>query len=149
MEAMSVAMWRLYLLSGCTLLFCSCAIAPAPAPAGTQYDGTYTGQDRLLSGVAFQCGAPDMAETIEVHDGRFWYPFQVSPPRVAPLPVEIAADGGMAGQMQYGMGEEIFGFSRDLTDWVLLRGRISGTTLDATITTTRCARRLAGQRNAN
>ena len=137
-------MWRRRLLSGCAVVLAGC-VGPGLPPAGPRYDGVYVSQDRLVSGVAFQCGAPDLPERIEVRNGRFAYPFQVSPPRIAPLPVEIAADGSMAGQMQYGMGEELFGFSRDLTDWVFLRGRISGTTMDATITTTRCARRLAGQ----
>jgi hypothetical protein len=108
----------------------------------------YVSQDRLLGGVAFQCGAPDLPEAIEVRDGRFAYPFQVSPPRVAPLPVEIAADGRMAGQMQYGTGDEIRALSRDRVDWVYLSGEIVGTTIDATITTQRCERRLAGQRRA-
>ena len=123
----------------------SCALTPSVAPAGTQYDGVYIGQDRLLSGVTFQCGAPDLPEMIAVRNGRFDYPFQVSPPRVAPLPVEIGSNGEMVGQMQYGTGEEIPGLSRDRVDWVYLRGQISGTTINATITTIRCARRLVGQ----
>jgi hypothetical protein len=141
-------MQRLYLLGGCAVVFGGCAITPRLPPAGPRYDGVYISQDTLMSGVAFQCGARDLPERIEVRDGQFAYPFQVSPPRVAPLPVEIAPDGAMAGQMQYGTGEEIYAFSRDRTDWVFLRGRISGTRMDATITTARCARQLAGQRSA-
>ena len=74
---------------------------PSPA-AGTQFDGSYVGQDTLLSGVAFLCGAADLPERIEVQNGQFAYPFQVNPPRVAPLPVQIFEDGSLAGQMQYG-----------------------------------------------
>ena len=139
--------WR-RLLSGCAIILGNCAVPPEVPPAGPRYDGVYVSQDTLVTGVAFQCGAPDLPVRMEVRDGRFAYPFQVSPPRVASLPVQIAADGSMTGQMQYGMGEEIFGLSRDLNDWVLLRGRISGPTIEATITTLRCTRRLIGQRSA-
>jgi hypothetical protein len=143
-------MWRSYLFGGgCAVLLGGCAITSETAPAGTRYDGMYVSQDRLVSGAAFQCGAPELSETIEVRDGRFAYPFQVSPPRVVPLPVEIAADGKVAGQMQYGMDEELFGLSRLIYDWALLRGQISGTAMDATVTTLRCARRLTGQRSAD
>jgi hypothetical protein len=135
----------LRLLAGCAVLV-GCAGTPASPPAGTRYDGTYVGQDTLVSGAVFQCGAPELAETIGVRGGRFDYPFQVSPPRVAALPVEIAADGTMAGQMRYGTGEEIPGFSRDRIDWVFLRGGMSGRTMEATITDVRCVRRLTAQR---
>ncbi len=134
-------------LLGCGLALAACGVAPPPQPAaGTQFDGTYAGQDVLLSGAAFQCGQPSLAERIEVREGRFAYPFQVSPPRVAPLPVQLAVDGAAAGQMQYGTGEEIPAFSRDRVDWVYFQGRISGDALDATITNTRCVRRLRARR---
>ncbi len=64
-------------------------------------------------------------------------------------PWMMAADGSMAGQMQYGTGEEIPALSRDRIDWVRLSGRISGTTMDATITTLRCVRRLTAQRSGD
>lgn len=140
-------MWRLVLLGGCAAVLGGCAIPPGPVPAGTQYDGIYVSQDTLVAGVAFQCGSPDLSGDIRVRDGRFEYPFQVSPPRVAPLPVTIAADGSMAGQMQYGTGQEIPEFSRDRVGWVYLRGRVYGTAMQATITTMRCERRLTGQRS--
>jgi hypothetical protein len=131
------------MLVGCFLGGC----APITAPtAGTQFDGSYAGQDTLLSGVAFQCGDPTLPVRIEVHDGRFAYPFQVSPPRVAPLPVQIAADATLGGQMQYGTGDDRPRLSSFVADWVTLRGRIVGSTLDATITTMRCMRRLTVQR---
>ncbi len=121
-------------------------MAPALPPAGNQFDGSYLGQDSLISGVAFQCGEPVLAETVAINGGRFDYPFQVSPPRTAPLPVQVAADGTLFGQMQYGLLEETPWHPRQINDWVTLRGRISGTQLDATITTMRCARHLVAQR---
>ena len=120
--------------------------APTGPPAGTQFDGSYVGQDTLLNGVAFQCGDPTLPTRIDVRDGRFAYPFQVSPPRVAPLPVQIAADGTLGGQMQYGTGDDRPRRSSFVLDWVTLQGRIVGPTLDATITTLRCTRRLTVQR---
>jgi len=111
-----------------------------------QYDGTYSGRDSLIRGVDFQCGAPTLEERLEVRGGHFSYPFQVSPPRTAPLPVEVAADGMMAGQMQYGTGEEVTEFSRGRVDWVYLRGGITGTTMDATISNLHCVRRLIAER---
>jgi hypothetical protein len=140
-------MLRLCLLALCPLVLDGCAIPSPLPPAGTQYDGVYVGQDTLVSGVGFQCGAPNLQERLNVRGGRFDYPFQVSPPRIAALPVQVAADGVLAGQMQYGTGDEIREFSRDRVDWVYLRGGIAGTTMDATITTMRCGRRLIAQRS--
>jgi hypothetical protein len=134
----------LRLLALCPLVAGSCATPPPPA--GTQYDGTYIGQDSLVSGVDFQCGAPVLEERLEVRGGRFDYPFQVSPPRVAPLPVQVATNGVMAGQMQYGTGDEVREFSRDRVDWVYLHGGIAGTTMHATISNIHCVRRLIAQR---
>ena len=139
-------MWRWFLLSGCAAVLGNCAIPPGVPPAGTRYDGRYIGSDALVAGAVFQCGVAALPADIWVHDGRFAYPFQVSPPRVAPLPVTIAADGTIAGQMQYGTGEEIPRFSRDRVDWVYLRGQVSGATMDATVRTDRCIRRLTAQR---
>jgi hypothetical protein len=142
-------MWRLVLLGGWAAIFGGCTATPAPVPAGTRYDGRYVGQDTLVAGVAFLCGAPALPLDISVRDGRFDYPFQVSPPRAAALPVIIAADGTMAGQMQYGTGEEIPEFSRDRIDWVYLRGRVSEAMMDATVSTERCVRRLTGRWSSN
>jgi hypothetical protein len=140
-------MVRLCLPVVCPFVLGSCAIPPPLPPAGTQYDGTYIGQDSLVSGVDFQCGATVLPARLEVHGGHFYYPFQVSPPRVAPLPVQVAVNGMMAGQMQYATGDEIREFSRDQVDRVYLRGGITGTTMDATITNMRCLRRLIAQRS--
>ena len=131
----------------CTLLLGGCAIPPPLPPAATQYDGVYVGQDTLVSGVDFQCGAPNLHPRLDVRGGRFDYPFQVSPPRVAPLPVQVANDGRMAGQIQYGTGDEIREFSRDRVDWVYLRGVITETVMDATITNIHCVRRLIARRS--
>jgi hypothetical protein len=93
--------------------------------------------------------AADLPERIEVQNGQFAYPFQVNPPRVAPLPVQIFEDGTLAGQMQYGtsLEEDSLLFLRTpRTDWVTLRGRITGAALEATITNIRCVRRLRAQR---
>jgi hypothetical protein len=132
-------------LAGCAGM----ADTTPPAPvAGTQFDGSYVGQDTLLSGVAFLCGAADLPERIEVQYGQFAYPFQVNPPRVAPLPVQIFEDGSLAGQMQYGtvLQEDSLFPRTPRTDWVTLRGRITGAALEATITNIRCIRRLTAQR---
>jgi hypothetical protein len=138
---------RLRPLALCPLVLAGCAIPSPSPPAGTQYDGTYIGQDSLVSGVDFQCGAATLEERLDIRGGRFDYPFQVSPPRVASLPVQIAINGAMAGQMQYGTGDEIREFSRDRVDWVYLRGGITGTTMDATISNIHCVRRLIAERS--
>ena len=140
------------ILTACALALAGCAgiadTTPPVSAADAQFDGTYVGQDTLLSGVAFLCGAANLPERIEVQNGRFAYPFQVNPPRVAQLPVQIFEDGTLAGQMQYGTllqeDSPMFFFPR--TDWVTLRGRISGVELEATITNIRCVRRLRIQR---
>jgi hypothetical protein len=125
------------LVSGC---------APSVPAAGTQFDGTYAGQDTLVGGGGYQCGAPSFPETIAVRGGRFDYPYTVNAPRTAPLPVQVAADGTIHGQMQYGTSE--YGpFRRDefMPAWVTLDGRIVDTTLEATITDLRCVRRLTAR----
>ena len=139
-------------LTACGLALAGCAgiagtTPPVPA-AGAQFDGSYVGQDTLLSGVAFLCGAANLPERIEVQNGQFAYPFQVNPPRVAPLHVQIFEDGTLAGQMQYGtlLEEDLPMFFFPRTDWVTLRGRITGAELEATITNIRCVRRLRAQR---
>ena len=133
-------------LAGCAGM----ADTTPPSPvAGTQFDGSYVGQDTLLSGVAFLCGAADLPEQIEVQNGQFAYPFQVNPPRVAPLPVQIFEDGSLAGQMQYGtvlQDDSLLFPQTPRTDWVTLRGRITEAALEATITNIRCVRRLRAQR---
>ena len=137
--------WMIWLISP---VLAGCAVSPTSAPpAGTQFDGSYATQDSLLNGVAFQCGAANLTERLEVRGGQFDYPFQVAPPRTAPLPVQLFADGTVYGQMQYGTQDDVPERSRLLLDWVTLQGRISGTTLDATISNLHCARHLVAQRS--
>ena len=147
MKTTALTAWCLA-LAGCAGI--ADTTPPVPA-AGTQLDGSYVGQDTLLSGVAFLCGAADLPERIEVQNGQFAYPFQVNPPRVAPLPVQIFEDGTLAGQMQY---RHVAGGVRRCfrslgRDWVTLRGRITGAALEATITNIRCVRRLRAQRKSS
>jgi hypothetical protein len=145
MKTAALTAWGLA-LAGCAGI--ADTTPPVPA-AGTQFDGSYIGQDTLLSGVAFLCGAADLPERIEVRNGQFAYPFQVNPPRVAPLPVQIFEDGSLAGQMQYGtvLQEDALLFPQmPRTDWVTVRGRITGAAFEATITNIRCVRQLKAQR---
>jgi hypothetical protein len=144
--------FRHTVLTACGLALAGCAgiagtTPPVPA-AGTRFDGSYAGQDTLLGGVAFLCGSANLSERIEVQNGQFAYPFQVNPPRVAPLPVQIFEDGTLAGQMQYGtlLEEDSPMFLFPHTDWVTLRGRITGAALEATISNMRCVRQLRAQR---
>ncbi|MEJ0015962.1 MAG: hypothetical protein WDN25_05250 [Acetobacteraceae bacterium] len=128
-------------LAGCT------PGPPAVPPAGRQFDGAYAGQDVLQSGVDFQCGDQNLTERLVIRDGRFDYPFQVNPPRTAPLPVQIGIDGSVFGQMQYGTEDSLGLRTRYRTDWVTLQGQIRGDTLDATLTNYRCVRHLTARRN--
>ena len=149
---LNIQRMKITILTACGLALAGCAgiadITPPVPAAGAQFDGNYVGQDTLLSGVAFLCGAADLPERIEVQNGQFAYPFQVNPPRVAPLPVQIFEDGTLAGQMQYGalLQEDLPMFFFPRTDWVTLRGRITGAVIEATITNMRCVRRLRAQR---
>ncbi len=130
------------LLSGCSDLSGAASSLP---PVGSRFDGTYVGQNSLVSGWGFICDRPLYQETVTVRGGRFDYPFAVSPPRTAPLPVQIAADGTLHGQMQYGT-EEFTPRGRYMTAWVVLAGRITEGVLDATVTDLRCVRRLTASR---
>jgi hypothetical protein len=136
---------RLGLLMACMLGLAGCADTALP-PAGTEYDGSFVGQDSLVRGVAFQCGEPNLPERIEVRGGQFAYPFQVNPPRTAPLPVQVSVDGTLRGQLKYWVTEESPNFTRLIIDWAILNGRIAGATLDATITDLHCVRRLTARR---
>jgi hypothetical protein len=126
-------------------LLAACTEAPAVATAGTAFDGVYQGENRVVRGSGFVCAPDVFLQSIIVRNGRFDYPFPVSPPYVVPLPVLIAADGSLAGQLQYGT-ENPSAASEFTTAWVLVRGRITGPTLDATVTDKRCTRHLLLQR---
>ena len=137
---------RLALLAAWTLAVPAACAPPTAPPAGTAFDGTYTGQATLVSGgPGFICGELTQPLTILVRSGRFDYPFEFDPPRTTPLPVQIAADGSLNGQMQYGTVD--YTPRRDyLTAWATVAGRVSGTTLEATVADLRCVRRLVVQR---
>ena len=108
----------------------------------------YVGQDSLVrGGDAFLCGLPTRDLSFTVRNGQFDYPFQVAPPRTAPLPVRLAADGTVAGQLQYGTSESAF--RREyITAQAILSGRVTGDTLEATISDLRCTRRLIARRQS-
>jgi hypothetical protein len=118
--------------------------APAGPAAGPQFDGIYAGQNTLIRGGGFLCGAASYPERLTVRGGRFDYSFAVNPPRTVPIPVQIAADGTFSAQMQYGT-EEYGPRSWFRTAWVTVIGRIDGGTLAATIDDYRCTRRLTVQ----
>ena len=117
--------------------------APSVPPAGSQLDGSYTGQNTLTRGWGYLCGAISYPASLTVSGGRFDYPFavSVSPPRTVPVPIQIAADGTFAGQLQY-VTKDYFPMPYDRTTWVTVTGRIAAGALDATITDYRCTRRL-------
>jgi hypothetical protein len=132
---------------GLALAVTACAAPSGGPPAGRAFDGTYVGQDTLLTGAPFLCGAAVIPLRIEVRGGTFAYLFQVNPPRTAPLAVRLAADGAAYGTMQYGTADDDLPFqARYRTDWVTLEGRISGEVLTASVHTVRCARQVVAQR---
>jgi hypothetical protein len=133
------------LASGCAALPGAPPPAPAIPAAGAQFDAIYVGQNTAVSGSGFYCGASAYPEMIAVRDGRFDYPFLVNPPRTTPVPVQIAADGTFAAQLQYGT-EEPGPRSRYITAWVTVVGRIAAGELDATVTDLRCVRHLSARR---
>ena len=135
---------RLALLAASALGLASCV--PAVPVAGTEYDGSYIVQDSLVSGVPFQCGEYNLLERIDIRGGQFAYPFQVNPPRIAPLPVRVTMDGALSGQLKYSTNEITPFFPELFIDWAVLNGRITESTFDATMTNYRCVRRLVARR---
>jgi len=118
-----------------------CAASPRLAPpAGRQFDGVYRGNTTLLRGWGFPCGDPHLPHEITVRNGSFAYPFQLDPPLEMPVAVRIAADGSFYRAEQYPMLERLFP-SDPPTAWITVRGRIVGSTLDATEKDLRCDRR--------
>jgi hypothetical protein len=129
-------------LFGC--LLSGCAAAPV-APVGTAFDGSYAGESVLIRGGGYLCGVPDSPLTLSVSGGQFDYPFAVNLVRTTPVPVKLAADGSFVTNMLYGTQNFLF-ISRYENQWVTVRGRIAGQTLDATVTDDRCTRRVTAQR---
>lgn len=119
-----------------------CAPPPPPSPA---FDGMYVGQDSLVRGAGFLCGLPARDLSITIRNGGFDYPFEVAPPRTAPMPARVTADGTVTGQLTYGTTDYT---SRRgyITALAILSGRIVGGTLEATISDLRCTRRLLARR---
>jgi hypothetical protein len=137
------ALTRLAIFCGWLLAGASgCAPPPPPSPA---FDGMYAGQDSLVRGGGFLCGLPARDLSFTIRNGQFDYPFQVAPPRTAPLPVRVAADGTMTGVLEYGATDYTSrrGFTTALA---IVSGRITGGTLEATISDPRCTRRLVARR---
>jgi hypothetical protein len=133
------------ILAGLILcLLSGCAAAPV-TPAGMAFDGSYTGQSVLIRGGGYLCGAPDFPLTLSVGSGRFDYPFTVNLPRTTPIAVQIAVDGSFVANMLYGTQNYLL-LSHYENQWVTVRGRIAGGTLDATVTDDRCTRRITAQR---
>ena len=130
-------------LTGCLLAGCAAAAAP---PAGTQFDGTFAGEDTPIRGDGWVCGGTGYPLTLSVRDGRFDYPFPVNLARTTPIAVQIAADGTFVRSVLYGSQAYTF-LSPPRNDWLTIRGQIAGGTLDATITTDRCTWRLTAQRS--
>jgi len=140
---------RALIALGCVLLAAGCtappgAVSTAP-PAGTRFDGLYQGENQLVRGGGYLCGPPAHADAVAISQGGFAYPFPVNPPRTTPMPVQVAADGSLNGQMQY-LVQDYDPRANIRPVWVTLSGRISGATLDAIVVDERCSRRLLLQR---
>ena len=138
------ALSRLALLCG-WLLAGAAGCAP-PAPPSPAFDGMYIGQDSLVRGGGFLCGLPTRDLSITIRNGEFDYPFQVAPPRTAPMPVRVVADGTVDGQLEYGTTQPA-ARREYVTAQAILSGRITGDTLEATISDLRCTRRLLARRS--
>ena len=137
---------RVALVAGSLLASCATIPPAGPLPpASTAFDGNYAGQDMLISGGGFVCGAPSYPLTVSVSGGRFDYPFAVNAPRTAPLPVQVAPDGTLMGELLYGT-LDYTPVSRYYNTWALLRGQTAGGVLDAVVWDERCVRRVTARR---
>jgi hypothetical protein len=124
---------------GCLCVITGGCAAPI-VPAGSQFDGTYEGGSRLTRGFGYVCALPAATISVTVHDGRFDYiydNYELAKP--VPIPVQIAADGTFSGQIQYLVPSWNKWGSTPAT-WAMLRGRVAGKTLDATLTDYYCIR---------
>ena len=127
-------------LGGLCALTGSCA-API-VPAGNQFDGTYQGDSRLIRGFGYVCAVPAPFTSITVRDGRFDYIYDnYDLARPAPIPVQIAADGTFSGQIQY-LVPSWNRWGTTPTAWAMLRGRVAGKALNATLTDYYCTRQM-------
>jgi len=132
---------------GCLCLIAGgCAGPPVPV-AGTQYDGAYQGESRVVRGDGgYVCAPRSAPASLVVKNGRFDYiynNYELAAP--APILVQVAADGTFSGQIQYTAESYMRWGGGIVTAWAMVRGRIAGKALDATVTDYRCARQLALQ----
>jgi hypothetical protein len=147
MFAITVARTRLLAtVLGCVgLLTVGCTGPPVPA-AEDQFDGTYQGGNRVVRGFGWVCAPPSYQDGVTVTAGRFNYTFVDQLPQPALIPVQIAADGTLRGQIQYWI-DSTSQNDWGLTVWARVTGRIDGTALEATVTDFRCTRQLILQRH--
>lgn len=123
---------------GALILLCGCTLAPKLPPAGDQFDGTYVGDTRLVRGSGFVCGIADLPKSIVVKNGRFEYPFQVDPPTVAPLEVQVYQNGTFDHWEKY-LTPEAPRYN-PVEGFVSVKGTIRNGTLAATESDMRCSR---------
>lgn len=124
---------------GVLALLGGCATQPSLPPAGTAFDGTYVGSSVLTRGGGQPCGIADLPDRLVVKDGRFDYPFQVAPPTVTPLTVQIAANGTFDFQTKYYVTTEWSRLNYE-TPWVTIKGRVANGTLEIVESDLRCTR---------
>jgi hypothetical protein len=126
---------------GCLCALTGGCVAPI-APAGNQFDGTYQGDSRLIRGFGYVCALPAASTSVTVHGGRFDYIYDnYDLARPAPIPVQIAADGTFSGQIQY-LVPSLNRWGTTPAAWAMLRGRVAGKALDATLTDYHCTRQM-------
>ena len=99
----------------------------------------------MISGFGWVCAPPSNQDAVTVKDGRFNYTFVDQLAQPAPIAVQIAADGTLRGQTQYGT-ESAMRFSGFIVVWATVTGRINGTALEATVADYRCTRQLMLQK---
>jgi hypothetical protein len=147
MFAITVVRGRLLATAlGCVgLLSVGCTGPPVPA-AGDQFDGTYQGDNRVVRGFGWVCAPPSYQDGVTVTAGRFNYTFVDQLAQPALIPVQIAADGTLRGQIQYWI-DSTSQNDWGLTVWARVTGHINGTALEATVTDFRCTRQLILQRH--
>jgi hypothetical protein len=140
---------RALLSLACVVAMTGCVATPGPVPtappAGSQFDGVYQGENQLIRGGGYLCGPSAYPEAVTISQGAFAYPFPVNPPRTTPLPVQVAANGSVDGQLQY-VVQDYDPRPNVRRVWATLSGQISGATLEAIVVDERCSRRLLLQR---
>ncbi len=124
-----------------------CAASANVPPAGAKFDGEYAGESTLTSGFGYVCRAPSYPVSVSIKDGRFAYTVPINPWTFPVVPVQIRADGTLAGQTQY-WAETFAVFGPDIKPaWVTITGHTAGPVLDATVRDDRCVRHMVLQRH--